>query len=95
MMRRSHFIWCRRFVKLHERIFGDEALRSLVYNEDAEAIYHMRRGGEFVLDKHCKFSQVPQGKYFVLFVALALLMMPAMDAICGFIGLPFVHIFYW
>jgi len=53
----------------------------------------MRRGGEFVLDKHSKFSQVPQGKYFVLFVALALLMMPAMGAICGFIGLPFVHIF--
>lgn len=89
----SHFIWCRRFVKMYERIFRDKTLRSLVYNEDAEAIYYMRRGDEFVLDKHCKFSQIPQDKYFGLFVALALLMVPAMDAICAFIGLPFVHIF--
>lgn len=89
----SHFIWCRRFVRLYRRIFGDKVLRPLIYDEEAEATYYMRKGDDFILDKHYKFSQIPQNRYFVLFIAVALLMMPVMDTICAFMGMPFVHIF--
>lgn len=89
----SHYLWCRKFTRLYKNIFNDENLRSTVYEEEGDAIYYMRRGDEFLLDKHYKFSQTPRDRYFVIFIVIALLMTPMMQAISAFIGIPFVHIF--
>jgi hypothetical protein len=68
-------------------------LRSAVYEEESDAIYYMRRGDEFILNKYYKFSQVPRDRYFVLFMLVALLMTSMMRAVSAFVGAPFVHVF--
>ncbi len=89
----SHYFWCRKFTVVYKNIFNDENLRSTIYEEEGDAVYYMRRGDEFLLDKHYKFSQTPRDWYFVIFIVIALLMAPMMQAISAFLGLPFVHIF--
>jgi predicted neutral ceramidase superfamily lipid hydrolase len=89
----SHLFWCRKFAVLYRNVFNDEVLRAAMYEEEADAVYYMRRGDEFILRKHFKFSQMPRDRYFVLFMIIAFLLIPAMRTICGFIGVPFVHIF--
>jgi hypothetical protein len=89
----SHYLWCRKFTRLYKDIFHDENLRATIYEEEGDAIYYMRRGDEFLLDKHYKFSQTPRDRYFVMFIVTALLMAPMMQVISNFLGIPFVHIF--
>jgi hypothetical protein len=89
----SHYFWCRKFTILYKNIYNDENLRATIYEEESDAVYYMRRGDEFLLHKHYKFSQTPRDRYFVMFVALALVMAPMMQTISAFIGIPFVHIF--
>jgi hypothetical protein len=89
----SHYLWCRKFTRLYKQIFDNENLRATVYEEEGDAIYYMRRGDEFLLDKHYKFSQVPRDRYFIIFIFVALLMAPTMQTINAFVGIPFVHVF--
>jgi hypothetical protein len=89
----SIFFWCRKFTVLYANTFNDELLRSAIYEEESDAVYYMRRGDEFLLEKHFKFSQMPRDRYFLLFIAIALLMIPVMSHVRGFIGIPFVHTF--
>jgi hypothetical protein len=65
----------------------------MLFEEDSDAIYYMRKSDNFLLEKHFKFSQMPRDRDFVLFIILALLTIPIMDAASSFIGVPFVHIF--
>lgn len=85
--------WCRKFTVLYANAFNDEALRSAIYEEEADAVYYMRRGDELLLEKHFKFSQMPRDRYFLLFIAVALFMIPVMRHVRAFIGVPFVHTF--
>ena len=64
-----------------------------MYEEESDAVYYIRSGDEFLIDKYYKFSQMPRDRYFALFIVIALLMTPVMDAVCAFVGAPFVHIF--
>ena len=89
----SHFFWCRKFAVLYKNVFTSETLRAVIYEEEADAVYYMRRGDDYVIDKYWKFSQTPRDRYFVLSILIALLMIPVMRPVCEFIGLPFVHIF--
>lgn len=89
----SHFFWCRKFFVLYRNVFNDTSLRSVVFEEEEDAVYYMRRGDNFLLEKHFKFSQTPRDRDFLLYMALALLMIPIMDIARTFLGLPFVHIF--
>lgn len=89
----SHYLWCRKFTILYKAVFEDEILRSAVYEEEPDAIYYMRRGDEYILNKYYKFSQMPRDRYFVLFVLIALLMIPMMRAASAFMGAPFTHVF--
>lgn len=89
----THWLWCRRFLILYEQVFGDEDLRRVVYEEDADAIYCIRAGEKFILNKYYKFSQMPRDRYFAGSVCVGILMIPIMKPVCAFIGAPFVHIF--
>lgn len=89
----SHFLWCRKFAVLYKNIFSDDALRAIIYEEESDAVYYMRRGDDYILDKRYKFSQMPKDRYFVLFIFVALLTIPTMNLVCEFVGVPFVHIF--
>lgn len=89
----SHYFWCRKFTAVYKNIFNNENLRSAIYEEEGDAVYYMRRGDEFLLDKHYRFSQTPRDWHFVIFIVIALLMAPMMKAISTFLGIPFVHIF--
>lgn len=89
----SHVLWCRRFTKIYRRIFNNVEMRSMIYVEDSEAVYYMRNVDDFLLERKCKFEQMPPARYFVLFMALALALIPVMDTVGGVTNLPFVHIF--
>lgn len=89
----SHLIWCRKFAVLYREVFLDESLRSMLFEEDSDAVYYMRKGDNFLLERHFKFSQMPRDRDFVLFIILALLTLPIMDMASSFIGVPFVHVF--
>ncbi|MGJ9417861.1 hypothetical protein ACHAC9_08865 [Massilia sp. CMS3.1] len=89
----THFFWCRKFMVLYKNVFSDEVLRAVIYEEESDAVYYMRRGDDYILSKYYKFSQTPRDRYFVLFIFIALLMIPIMSQVCKFIGIPFVHIF--
>lgn len=89
----SHLLWCRRFAKIYKNIFREEALQAVLFEEDVDAVYYMRRADNFLLEKHFKFSQTPRDSAFLLFMGLAFLMIPVMEAARDFIGVPFVHIF--
>ena len=89
----SHYFWCRKFHMLYQIIFNDESLRGVIFEEEADAVYYMRRGDNFLLEKHFEFSQIPRDRYFALFVFVACLLVPVMGAAKAFMGVPFVHIF--
>jgi hypothetical protein len=89
----SHVNWCRKFAIVYREIFLDESLRSMLFEEDLDAIYYMRKGDNFLLEKHFKFSQLPRDRDFLVFLVLAFLTIPIMDKASAFIGVPFVHVF--
>ena len=51
----SHFFWCRKFVIVYKKIFYDINLRNVIFEEEADAVYYMRRGDQFLLEEHLKF----------------------------------------
>lgn len=89
----THYFWCRKFAILYKRVFDDDVLRNIVFQEEAGAVYYLRSGDDFLLEKHFKFSQTPADRYFVLFMVLALLMISIMGPLRAYIGVPFVHVF--
>jgi hypothetical protein len=89
----THFFWCRKFYITYKKIFHDKDLRSVIFEEESDAVYYMRRGDDFILEKHLKFSQMPKDRYFVLFIVLALFMMPIMSFVRVIVGAPFVIVF--
>jgi hypothetical protein len=89
----THFLWCRKFAVLYKNVFDDEVLRTRIYEEESDAVYYIRGGDEFIIEKYYKFSQIPRDRYFILFIVIALLMIPVMGAVRAFMGAPFVHIF--
>lgn len=89
----SHVMWCRRFTKVYRRIFDDVNMRSMIYAESSEAVYYVRSVDDFLIEKKCKFEQIPQARYFVIFMVLAIALIPAMNTVAGVTNLPFVHSF--
>lgn len=89
----SHFFWCRKFTLLYARAFSDAILRASIYEEESDAVYYMRRGDEFLLEKYFKFSQMPQDRYFAFFIVVGIAMIPLMSSVRTLIGLPSVHVF--
>lgn len=89
----SHALWCRKFFILYGDAFNNTALRKIIYEEDSEAVYYLRRGDQFLLDRYYKFSQMPRDRYFVVFIVLALGLMPMIDSIRTYTGIPFTHVF--
>jgi hypothetical protein len=89
----SHFLWGRKFVRIYEEVFNDEVLRSIVYQEEHDAVYYMKKGDEFLLRKYYRFSQMPPDRYIALFILVGLLLAFAMQAVTGFMGVPFTHVF--
>lgn len=89
----THWLWCRRFLTLYKQVFSDEVLRGVVYEEDADAIYYLRTGDNYILNKYYKFSQIPRDRYFAASVGAGILIIPVMNLVCSFVGAPFIHIF--
>lgn len=89
----THYFWCRKFVRLYTQVFENDDLRKVVYQEEHDAVYYMRRGDEFLLNKYFKFSQMPPDWYIAIFMILAFAMLPVMGEITNFLGVPFLHAF--
>lgn len=88
-----HIAWCWRFVVFYRKIANDTTLRRVLYEEEADAVYYMQRGDKHLLETQYKFHQLPQDRYFVLFLLLAFALVPLMDTARSVVGLPFIHIF--
>jgi hypothetical protein len=88
-----HVAWCWRFVVFYSKITNDITLRRLLYQEEADAVYYMQRGDKHLLETQYKFHQLPQDRYFVIFMLLAFALVPIMDKVRAVVGLPFTHIF--
>lgn len=89
----SHVWWCSKFVNIYKEVFRDDQLRATLYEEEPDAVYYVRRADEFILNKYCKFSQMPRDRHFLLFMGLAFAMIPFMRTVCMLVGAPFVHVF--
>ena len=89
----SHIMWCRKFSILYDDAFENEALRNILYEEEADAIYYMRSADHYLLNKYYNFSQMPRDRYFALFILLALALIPMMSSLRKFVGVPFPHAF--
>lgn len=88
-----HVSWCRRFFAIYRQVYENDQLRNIVYQEELDAIYYSQRGDKYLLEKFYRFSQAPRDRYFVSSVALACLLIPVMDQVKEFMGIPFPHIF--
>lgn len=88
-----HVFWCRKFFTIYNQVYENEELRKIVYHEESDAIYYSQRGDKYLLEKFYKFSQSPQDRYFVCSVILACALIPVMDQVREFMGIPFPHIF--
>jgi hypothetical protein len=88
-----HVVWCRRFFAFYEKINGDMNLCALLYEEEDDAVYYMQRGDRHLLETQYKFKELPQDRYFAIFLLLAFLLMPAMKTLRTTTGIPFTHIF--
>lgn len=89
----THYLWCRNFARIYKDIFEDADLRSIIYQEESDAVYYMRRGDEFLLEKFYKFSQMPRDRYIAISIGLAIFMMPITRYVTMLMGVPFVHVF--
>jgi hypothetical protein len=89
----THYFWCRKFVRLYKQVFENDTLRKVIYQEEHDAVYYMRRGDEFLLNKHFKFSQMPPDWSIAIFMILGFAMIPVMGSVTGFLGVPFLHAF--
>jgi hypothetical protein len=81
-------MWCKKFFIVHKDMFGNDVLRSVIYQEEADAVYYMRNGDQYLLEKYYKFTQMPGDRHFAIFIALALALMPVMRTIREFTGMP-------
>lgn len=89
----SHVSWCRKFAVLYKDVFDNELLRKIMYQEEADAVYYLRRGDQYLLDKYYEFTQIPRAWIFAVFTALALALVPVMGEVRAFTGIPFAHVF--
>lgn len=89
----THIWWCRKFIVLYEEIFENTSLRNILYEEDEDAVYYKRRGEKYILKMRDNFSLMPPGRYFVIFISLGVMLMPAMGALGKLTGVPFSHVF--
>ncbi|WP_159696253.1 hypothetical protein [Massilia sp. 9I] len=89
----SHVVWCRKFSVLYKNVFENDALCKVMYEEESDAVYYMRNGDQYLLDKYFKFSQMPPDRYFAIFIVLALALVPMMGSVRDFAGIPFPHVF--
>jgi hypothetical protein len=89
----SHVWWCRKFFVLYDQIFNDEGMRNILYEEDVDAFYYKRRGDSYLLEKRFKFSQMPSGSYFGIFILLGLMLLPLIGTVRNLTGVPFAHVF--
>lgn len=85
--------WCRRFVVYYRHIFDDVDLRSVVYEENNDAIYYLQQGDKMLFEKKIKLAQVPPDLVFVLSIAVAFLLTPFASILVRLLGIPFIHIF--
>lgn len=86
-------LWCRKFFAIYNQIYENDELRRIVYHEEPDAIYYSQRGDKYLLEKFYKFSQSPRDRYFLCSMIIACLLIPIMDKIKEFMGIPFPHIF--
>lgn len=89
----SHMVWCRKFAVIYKHAFNNELLRRVMYQEEADAVYYLRRGDQFLLEKYYKFSQMPRDRYFVIYILLAFGLIPFADEVGRVTGIPFPHSF--
>lgn len=89
----THILWCRKFFVIYNHVYSSNELRSVIYQEEADAVYYLQRGDKYILDSVLRFSQAPSSRYFVLFMGAAVCMIPLMDYVKQGIGIPFAHIF--
>lgn len=89
----SIVFWCRRFVVYYRRVFFDGNLRSVLYEENDDAIYYLQQGDKTLFEKKLKLDQVPPDLIFVLFMGIAFLMPPFASTLTRLVGIPFIHIF--
>lgn len=89
----SHVLWCRKFLMVYKKVYTDESLRNVIFEEEQDAVYYMRQGDNFLIQKYFKFSQMPRDRDFLLYMALAFMMIPFMGIARAFLGVPFIHIF--
>lgn len=88
-----HLSWCGKFSAIYRQVYENDELRKIVYHEEFDAIYYSQRGDKFLLEEFYKFSQSPRDRYFVFSVVVACLLIPIMDQVSEFMGIPFAHIF--
>lgn len=88
-----HVIWCRRFVVAYSDAIKSAQLRSLIYQEDADAVYYMQRGDRLLLEKELKFKQIPGGSYFLIFISAAVALTLLQSWVRTVFGVPFFHVF--
>jgi hypothetical protein len=88
-----HAAWCHRFIRYYQKINGDDHFRRCLYQEDEDAVYYMQRGDKHLFEKHCKFNQIPEDRYFGTSLLLSFSLVPIMGTVKEVVGLPFVHSF--
>lgn len=85
--------WAGRYVALYRKVFASDALRQSVYVEDEDCIYYLQKGDRMVLDKICKFRELPPTLFVLATLAAAGVSMLYAGGLVVFFGLPYPHIF--
>ncbi len=89
----SHVWWCRKFVIIYRDVFNNCRLRAILYEEDVDVVYYKRKGDNFLLKTEYEFSQMPPNRYFIAFIFLGLMLVPAIGDVQRTAGVPFAHVF--
>ena len=85
--------WCRRFFVFYRRVFADPKLWKLVYVEEADVIYYLQNVDSWLMQEKFQFRQTPTLYMSAIPVTIALLTIPFIDPLTGFVGVPFFHVF--
>jgi hypothetical protein len=85
--------WGGRHVAVYRKVFASDRLRQSVYVEDEDCIYYLQKGDRMVLDKECKFKELPPTLFILATLAAAGASMLFAGDLVAFFGLPYAHIF--
>lgn len=88
-----HYVWCRRFTAIYGSATSVAKLRGLIYQEEEDAVYYMRRGDSLLLERELKFIQIPPNRYFFISVLTAFLLISVNAEARATFGVPFFHVF--